>query len=422
MSMAGDIIVKRVDIRSNNGTIHSVLPQVRSIELYECLGENFLSGKLFLNDSQSISTLFPFVGNEFVTISLSTPILENGEPFERDFFVYAMSEKQYDKMRNSYYTLSLSSPELLFDLNQRISRTFRGTATDMLTYLVGEKGLRVDPNKSISFRDSNNSFTFCANWWNPTKCIQYIVEHSENDFGDTDFLFFETKKGFVFDSLSNLCGKESPVVHTFSMNNYARNMSHYSSAIIDTEKDFETIQEIQILSNFDYIERMKRGYYGGSTISFNPLTLQYSHCTNDYNFVKEQHLNDFNVIPDTINRTPLGYMKMIPNVYNNFSDLIENSNYEKRVIRDTILARLETTRVRIRVWGRLDYSIGQKVYLSIPKATQVDKGNSEIDPILSGNYLIESMAHSISGKKHLITMELVKDSYIADISSSTIES
>ena len=88
--------------------------------------------------------------------------------------------------------------------------------------------------------------------------------------------------------------------------------------------------------------------------------------------------------------------------------------------RRIILERLNTTRALIKVHGRLDYSIGQMVNLTIPSATQTDE-DENLDTLASGKYLIGSIRHSMTQGVHEATLELLKDSYIADIEKSVLK-
>jgi hypothetical protein len=74
--------------------------------------------------------------------------------------------------------------------------------------------------------------------------------------------------------------------------------------------------------------------------------------------------------------------------------------------------------VEINVFGRTDYTVGQKVYLEMPKPvviTEKDQANADpqngfIDTMYSGFYIVTAINHVISRENHTCIMELSKDS------------
>lgn len=78
----------------------------------------------------------------------------------------------------------------------------------------------------------------------------------------------------------------------------------------------------------------------------------------------------------------------------------------------------EGHKVSINVFGRTDYSAGQRVHLSVPRSTQIKKNDDPEDKILSGNYLIGAICHLITLDSHQCTMELIKDSYMTNINDA----
>ena len=424
LNRAGEVEIKEATIVSGSGRAESVLPQTIEINLFEDLFEHFLTGKILIRDCQALAQFFPFVGHEYLRLTVKTPGLpvELGE-FSREFFIYSVSDRIVDSETSSFYVLAFISKEAIVDMNVRLSKTFRGTSDVILAELLREKGLNVNPDeKAYWLAKSSNAFTFCSNWWNPTKCINFVTEHSLNAIDQPDYLFYETKNGFIFESLDTLINPNSDaVVQTFRFDRYARHMDDKASAKVDIARQYQTVADMEIKSGYDYIDRLRHGYYGGSTISFNPLTQQYTHRANQVAFEDTHHLNDHPPYPEHTPMTYYGFVRYAPTVYNNFENSLDNSDMSFGLNRRIILERLNTTRALIKVHGRLDYSIGQMVRLNIPASNQTDEtGEQKIDTLASGKYLIGSIRHSITSGRHECTLELLKDSYIADIENSAL--
>lgn len=423
LTKAGSITINELLIISGNGRAESVLPQMIELDLYEDLFSNFLSGKLTIRDCQALAQFFPFVGHEYLRFDIATPTLsEDFGRVQREFFIYAVSDKIVDGEKSAFYVLSFISKEAIVDMNTRVSKTFRGTSDIILEELLGERGLSVNPDKKPYWlARSSNSFTFCSNWWNPSKCIEYVANHSLNAVDQPDYLFYETKQGFIFESIETMINPDSSAIsQTFRFDRYSRRMNNEDSAALDLNRQYQTIADMEIKSGYDYIDRLRHGYYGGSTISFNPLTQQYTHRANQVAFEDTQHLNKFAPFPKNTPMTYFGFVRYAPTVYNNFENSLDNSDMSFGVNRKILLERLATNRAIIKVHGRLDYSIGQMVELVIPANRQTAE-DSNLDTLANGKYLIGSIRHVITQATHECTIELLKDSYAVDIENTAIK-
>jgi hypothetical protein len=80
------------------------------------------------------------------------------------------------------------------------------------------------------------------------------------------------------------------------------------------------------------------------------------------------------------------------------------------------LKQAESTKLNVTVPGRTDYTVGMKVNVTLNKMNPISKEENDVkDKIMSGDYIIAAISHSISRKKHECIMELTKDSYAADL-------
>jgi hypothetical protein len=99
----------------------------------------------------------------------------------------------------------------------------------------------------------------------------------------------------------------------------------------------------------------------------------------------------------------------------------DTSNVAFQQKRNSMLQILRSNIIEITVFGRTDYTVGQKVYVEIPKpvvTTKEDQVNTNqksgiIDSTYSGNYLVTAINHVINRDNHTCVMELSKDSLMA---------
>jgi hypothetical protein len=70
----------------------------------------------------------------------------------------------------------------------------------------------------------------------------------------------------------------------------------------------------------------------------------------------------------------------------------------------------EANKLEITVPGRADYTVGQKVNVTLNKIEPITKKEQDItDKMFSGNYLISAINHYVDRNKHECHIELVKE-------------
>ena len=419
---AGDVLVKYITIQNASGIGYNITPQVFTIELYEEMNVPVITGKVFIKDGQNLTNVFPLIGNEVIDISFITPGLEDDQGYTKTFFVYGCSEK-IKQDRISYYELKIVSVEAAKDKIIKISKKFTGNAADIVKQILcGQNFLNVSKQDVGVIENSVNSIEFISNWWSPFKCIKYVTDRSVNTNNSPSFVFFQNKHGYSFLSLDSLFA-DSVIKQTFYKNNDATqaNEGVNSTSNIDVLRDYQTILDMRINSGFDYFDRIQNGFYGGEVVGFDCATAQYTHTAVERFFDEDSHLNKHSPITDVRVGGSSGNITLVPYHSCTFDDYYAN-DLKVRTSRSIFMSRLNGTKMTIRVHGRSDYNIGQVVTIMIPKDQQITKDENPYDMLISGNYLIVAVNHSVSvtGKRHECIIELVKDSYAVDINNSTL--
>ena len=76
----------------------------------------------------------------------------------------------------------------------------------------------------------------------------------------------------------------------------------------------------------------------------------------------------------------------------------------------------QANRLDITVMGRIDYTVGQKVSVTLNKIEPISKEDTDVvDKMFSGYYLISAINHYIDRDKHECNMELIKESLQLDL-------
>ena len=170
LSFAGEVSIDEVTIITAKGLYQTVTNQVIGVEIYEDMFGGFITGQVLFKESQDLLNLFPFIGQEFVKIELSTPTLPDEDKFKGEFFIYKMSQRFKIAGREMGYSLSFMSKEALVDMNKRISKTYKGKISETVQQLLtSEEGL--ESTKPTNIEETTNATKHISNFWSPLKNI-----------------------------------------------------------------------------------------------------------------------------------------------------------------------------------------------------------------------------------------------------------
>ena len=413
---AGDVDIKEVSIITANGFKQTITPQVFGIELYEDMFSQFISGKVFVKDSQDLTNLLPLVGEELLSIHVHTPSMDTTQDIQMEFMIYKYDDRFKVKEREVVYVLHFISKEAIVDLNKKVSRGFKGRIDEIVKQICEEE---LATKKELDLEQTKNSTRFISNFWNPARCLQWVTDQAVNAIDSPSYLFYETTEGFHFRSLTSLY-QGTPIKQRFLWDSYTAivdtNASAGGSSSGSIDEDYRRVLEFDYQQNWNYMERLKSGMYGSEIIYYDLLTQQYVHKGYRPQWDEKKTLNQYPLWSSKVIAKQRAVLMHDHQYSNAFEDYDDVSNTKIRQERRSLLAQAEGYKVSINVYGRCDYHAGQRVYLEVPSSKQLPKDDPEyLDKLMSGNYLIGAICHFINREKHECNMELIKDSYMREL-------
>lgn len=412
---AGDVNIEKVKIVSSNGFFQDITNQVIAIQLFEDLFSPFITGTLIVKDSLDLINLFPFVGEEFVELKISTPTLK--APIEGKFYIFKMTDREMIGDRTVIYELHFITQEALVDLNKRLSKTFSGKCSDIANTLMSDKTVGLQLSRKLFVEETKNKTKFVSNFWNPVKCLNHVANTAINKNGSPSYLFFENRIGFNFVSLESLY-TNNDVIQEFVFDNYIRDDRSGGGNIKNIPEDYRRIREIHIPVAFDYMDRIRSGVYGSKQYSHDLTTKRFGSKNFDMlqSFQTDKHLNPYAMASKTIIYRYASVITNAPKYYSNFSgygDSTDSATIQKRV---SLMKQADCNKIQLIVPGRTDYTVGQKTVVNLNKMEPISKQDTNtLDKIFSGAYIIGAINHYIDREKHECTMELFKESLLRDL-------
>jgi len=419
LNFAGEIVLRKIELLSSSEYKLDIRDQVLSIEVYEDIFSPFITMAITLRESLDFINALPIRGEEIITIELATPTFDKPNTvITGKFYVYKLADRELITDRNSVYTLYCVSYEALTDLNVKLSKAYKGNIAEIAASLLGKDGLNTE--KNVNIEPTQNTTMYISNFWSPIKNLNYAAAAAVNKNDNPTYLFFENREGFNFVSLDLLY--DLPVYQKFIDNNYVRDTLPDGTSIRNIEKEYQQIIEIKVRSNFDILKNINAGTYASRIYSYDLLRKKY--YVKDYvaydQFSKINHLNDFSINSDWLPVKPVNFIYNDVrhfSVFNGFNDV---SNTEIMQTRASAIQLLKSNMIEIKVNGRTDYTIGQKVYVELTKPAPVNENDSAtmdnvtgtVDTSLSGNYLITAINNIINRENHTAILELCKDSSV----------
>jgi hypothetical protein len=324
---AGDVSIDKIEIISTNGFSQNVTNQVIAIEMFEDLFSPFISGNVVVKDSLDLANLFPFTGEEYINLTIRTPSYDEPEKIiNTQYYIYKMTDRELMGDRSVVYVLHFISSEGIADLNKKLSKTFTGRVSDLARGLITDKLNGLETRKKVFIEATSNNVAFISNYWSPVRNLNYLAAAASNGNTAVDYVFYENRVGFNFNSLEYLY--QQPVKQTFIYDSYSRDFTADGKAIRNVEEDYKRIVDISIPEAFDYMDKNRSGMFSSRMISYDLTTKQYINKTFDMlnGFTDNAHLNEFPLASrKNINR-PNSLLFTYPKYFNNFNNFKDVTN------------------------------------------------------------------------------------------------
>ncbi len=393
-----------------------------SLRIRESIVHQFISGDITIEDDSNLYESLPIVGQEQIQINIET-----GDVQERiTGFVYALKEFQKIDARRSSYILYFVSIEQYFNQNNRIARSFKNTAPHEIINSIFTTD--INTKKKVIIEAMSGNITYIAPNITPFRTIKSVLKQSESSSnGTSNFLFFENRKGFIIASLASLL--QQKVAYEYK---YNENIGEGNDATTGTRTDVLTIENFQVIKQTDTFSAITNGMFASQLHSIDLITRKYGTNEETYNYDYHTEFGSFN----HLNNAPL-YKQL-----SGISDNAEGKQYfaysnEKTLDNNYVKSNQPKMRVdfssRTRLRNKIQNSmIDAYVFkLVIPGNVLLYPSNvihlnitsnltGSKDNMLSGNVLITSITHIISGAERTYKqiVETTKDSHMNRIGAS----
>lgn len=427
-----------------NGTPYAnLLAMCTHLQYHEDIFYPAYGATVVVVDSQeNLISSMPIQGFEKVVFEVEDV---NGDDYSYEFRVWKVSNRSSTD-RRQIYTLCLISVEGLINEGMRVNTIQTGTPTEIASKLLREK-LGVSPgqifaqesegrikmlpvkktpftvirslqSKTVAKKEPSKKTSKSESGAIPSATASDVGAGAQKAKGTAGFLFFQTRKGFVYKSIDELSSIDAaPAIGDKYI---------WSPGKTDLETTYK-IQEVIFGQEIDMMKKMREGTYSSIIHYLDINTGKYEEFVYSLKDTWDDmvHMGSQTKLPigqTTLSEYPSRVMSTIVNNecwYSGTEVATEKSEYldrQKDYLSQGIsrLGLMFNQVLTISVTGHLELSAGDKIEVRIPnQKTEQDREEEVWDPEHSGTYLIKHLNHQfdIPGQNVYTVLELIRDSY-----------
>ena len=449
---AGEYHIEVCEIYAASGTVLDLKDQFASVNIYEDIFKNSLTGDISIVDTNNLLTNLPIIGQEKLKLRIVTPNADddNTRTMAVDFtdtplYIYKVSSKVSINDNTNAYTLSFTTPEAVRSNRIRVTQAFEGEpSVDIIKRIFRDENL-LNSKKEFYYEETSNNFKFVSPNLRPFDFINSVGKRclsKEYNYAPT-FLFYETVKGYWFRTIDSMMDTKNP---RFVYKEETPNIIPEGHKKPDISSTLTNILSYSLMSSTDVMMNMRNGMYASNLLMIDLVNKTVENFNYNYfdDFNEDKHVDEYNQYGSQ--NAPLGSQAK-DDFGNRLSDYDQSKIYMQAVDRESpnglysarhdgqydyvgtdiwlqrrmgrFSAMQSAITLRVEVPGNTSLQAGDMV--GIDMRNQGMLAEDERDPIYSGRYLVSKLKHQFNRGdgvyKHSVHMEVIRDTAIAPLSS-----
>ena len=440
LEKAGDYVLSDIELVSfqaadgSNPKRISIRSLVSEVNIYEGLDQKNLSGTVILTDAQNVVGHLPLTGFERIEFKMFTPGTSRGYDFTFDtghpMFIYKIADRTGVSPRTQMYKLHFCSAEMIQNEQVKVERAFTDTYDNNVLSVFRNE---LKSKKTMIVEETAGIRKYTSPKIRPFEVIDEFSKNAQSKiFTNAGMMFYETAIGYHFQSIESMLAISNGVARPVQAK-YTPKPANIrdSRGNRDVVKEMQTVVKFQINEQFNTLKNLRNGVYNARVITHDNYNKTFSEVDFDYaetysNSFHTEHdgkggLQDNKSIMPLFNykdnkffsQFPQGTQYMVStteNVHTDIERVPHEVNLPKRLSQRLAF---ETMSLTITVPGFTGISVGDLVAFEMPSYEPSGVDNPlDLDPYMSGRYLIKSIRHKImtTADRHEMILEIFKDS------------
>jgi len=438
LQYAGEYIIDECKLCTVSGLELNLIDLVASIDIYEDIFQNSISGDISFVDTNDILGNARICGQEKLKLKLSTPNSDDTNDRNRiinfsdqPLYIYKINSSVGINDNTQAFSLSFTTAELVRNNSIRAVKSYKGEpAKDIILKILRDEEL-INSKKEFYYEETTNNFKFVAPNIRPFQFINAIARRctsKEYEYAPT-FLFYETIKGYFFRTIDSMMDRKNPrlIYRELTPN----------EDLVRNRPDLllQNILEYDVVSTTNTLASRRAGMYSSKLFLLDVFNKDYKEFEYDYlkDFEKDIHVDKFNRYGSE--RGP-AVSEMIDDYNKKISEYPDSVLYYQLIDRDTPDGPLNPAQTDPHDYMGTDKWLQRRksrfsslnsavsLRLKVPGNTTLQAGDligvilkdnttGENDIQLTGRYLVSKLHHSFTRgqglHKHEILMDCVRD-------------
>ena len=394
---------------------------VLSIDIYESIFDNTISGKVEIRETAAYAELFPLVGLEFLLIDFSVDYLGEERVFRNLFRIRKLGDQTFPKNEERTYVLDLVTPEFFDSLSSRMIKKYADVTCKDAVYDVLTNRLKIAPERIKQIDDTDGVVSVVIPNYTPLQTINFFANLAltKKRPSESNYLFYQTLDGFYFTSIASLV--QGPVVAEYQVN--ANEVTGANT--ISEKKAYNTIIGLHQEQSFDVTYDITTGVLRSKMLHLDFFARKWNEEDSRYteSFKNTTHLDQYPLYPENFDQSISRNVKLfiVPtNISSANSKYAESIGdvptpqrlYEAIVLRNRQMREILHLRTVLDVPGQPALRAGAVIELNYPStralAGTTDDPNATPPnvptPYYSGKHLVTAVRHKLT-RVTLGTME-----------------
>lgn len=275
---SNQVNVKNVVLASPTGRVADLTYLFTEITMRESWSNSVITGTVTIVDDHDHYEILPIIGQEFLSIKVEM----YGDIYTLPFRVYKVGDVRRLDGRRSQYTLHFVSLEMLTNEKQRVSKAYANTKySDMVRDLLETE---IGTSKTVAVTETLNTMTHIVPNVRPFNAINQIIQKAVSAKGESNYIFYEDRRGFIVVPLSELTRQDTKYTYTYRESPRANELPF---------KDPFVIYNIRFTTQSDVLNLTNEGLFGTQLHSIDLLQRKVDIYEYEYQTLYDEldHLN-----------------------------------------------------------------------------------------------------------------------------------
>ena len=422
----------------------SLLSHIQQIDIYESIFDNTITGSVTLVEDVGLIEAVPIIGVEFLWIAFEVDDDTTDDKihkFEHMFRVTKVKDVSYPRHEHRMFTMELATQEFVTSVSHRISRKYDKKTCKEAAVDIMSRDLDIPPTRLVAVEDTNAKVTITIPNYTPLQAINFFTLLSQTkDKKESNFVFFETLKGFHFTSIAKLITDGLKEIEKADHRVYRLNPGQVTGVMATDEASRNSVMRLFQDQTFDALVDIASGKLRSQMIHFDFLArkLEVTEASDSKytdTFKKTTHLAKDPLHPVNAEQALAKNVRTFTFPTNVWSvagswwkgiepDTPEQKLYEAIVLHNRQMKEITSVQTLIEMPGHPEIEAGSVMDLWYPSTRILEQWTGpkttavveKATPLMSGPHLVTSVRHLLipqgNGQlEYRMHLKVCKDSY-----------